>query len=349
MKKNVTIPELAKLTGVSIGTVDRALNNRSEINPETKKKILAAAAKYNYRPNRLSKALVHNRTIRIGMITLPAKSPFIKKLTAAAVAAADEKIDFGLSLSVHPLSTFDAQEEASKIKTLVDSGIDALAIAGVDSPVTKKAIAYAIKKNAKVVTFNSDVSDTERLCFVGQNLHQSGQVAGDLLCKYMGEQGEVFVLHGSKQISAHRERLKGFCSVVDSDFPDIKIVAIEEDLDDDKIAYEKTKQILASRPNISGIYVVAAGNKGAGKALKESGRSSSVKMVCNDFVPMTEEFLEEGIIDATILQDPETQGRLPIDILFNLLFDKIQPEKDYYPTTIDIITKYNYHGHKGCQ
>ena len=51
MTKGITACELAKICGVSQGTVDRALNNRAGISNATKKKILDAAARYGYLPN----------------------------------------------------------------------------------------------------------------------------------------------------------------------------------------------------------------------------------------------------------------------------------------------------------
>ena len=47
----ITTTQLARICGVSQGTVDRALHNRQGINPETRKQILAVAREYDYVPN----------------------------------------------------------------------------------------------------------------------------------------------------------------------------------------------------------------------------------------------------------------------------------------------------------
>ena len=64
-----TIKNIAQLSGVSIGTVDRALNNRGRINEETKRRVLEAAASIGYRPNRIASALGRSRRYRIASIT----------------------------------------------------------------------------------------------------------------------------------------------------------------------------------------------------------------------------------------------------------------------------------------
>ena len=53
MEKKVTLKQIAELAEVSIGTVDRALNNRGRINTETKDKILKIADELHYKPNLL--------------------------------------------------------------------------------------------------------------------------------------------------------------------------------------------------------------------------------------------------------------------------------------------------------
>lgn len=51
----ITTAELAKICSVSQGTVDRALNNRSGINAETKQKIINTAKQYGYRSSVVGK------------------------------------------------------------------------------------------------------------------------------------------------------------------------------------------------------------------------------------------------------------------------------------------------------
>ena len=52
-----TMQEIAKLAGVSRGTVDRVLNNRDGVNEETKKKVLEIAELMDYQPNKAGVAL----------------------------------------------------------------------------------------------------------------------------------------------------------------------------------------------------------------------------------------------------------------------------------------------------
>lgn len=55
--EQITIKEVAKLCGVGVSTVSRAINNHPDINPETKQKILDTIREYNYVPNNSARNL----------------------------------------------------------------------------------------------------------------------------------------------------------------------------------------------------------------------------------------------------------------------------------------------------
>lgn len=65
------IRDLARHLNVSIGTVSRALNGRSGVRPETRKRVLEAAAQLNYAPNQSGRNLRKGRTHAIAFLLQP--------------------------------------------------------------------------------------------------------------------------------------------------------------------------------------------------------------------------------------------------------------------------------------
>lgn len=63
-----TLADIARALGVSKMTVSRAINNHSEIRPETRARILDAAQRMNYRPNQFARALTTNRSYLLGVV-----------------------------------------------------------------------------------------------------------------------------------------------------------------------------------------------------------------------------------------------------------------------------------------
>lgn len=64
----ITMKQIAELCNVSVGTVDRALNNRPGISAKTKEKILRIAEQYEYRPDFVAQSLARGRTMSIGLV-----------------------------------------------------------------------------------------------------------------------------------------------------------------------------------------------------------------------------------------------------------------------------------------
>ncbi|NBD26788.1 LacI family DNA-binding transcriptional regulator [Paenibacillus glycinis] len=63
-----TIKDLARIAGVSVTTVSRALNGYDDVNEETRRKIKRVAEEMNYRPNVLARSLVTKKSRSIGVI-----------------------------------------------------------------------------------------------------------------------------------------------------------------------------------------------------------------------------------------------------------------------------------------
>ncbi len=71
----MTIKEFAKLAHVSQSTVSKALNDRPDVSPETKSKIIELAKKYNFVPNAFGKGLKKQVTENIGVIFCREQQP----------------------------------------------------------------------------------------------------------------------------------------------------------------------------------------------------------------------------------------------------------------------------------
>lgn len=64
----VDIRELARRSGVSLATVSRALNDRADVSPETRRRVLELAKELGYSPNHPARTLVRRRSNTIGLI-----------------------------------------------------------------------------------------------------------------------------------------------------------------------------------------------------------------------------------------------------------------------------------------
>ncbi len=88
-KKNPTIYDVAKRSGISISTISRVLNNPEKVNPETRAIVLDAIDKLGFVPKAEARARALSKTNRIGVITPFFTAPsFVQRLRGVASALA---------------------------------------------------------------------------------------------------------------------------------------------------------------------------------------------------------------------------------------------------------------------
>ncbi len=120
----MTIKKLAKICGVSEGTVDRALHNRPGIGESTRQRILETAKRENYVPNRVAQNLANGRTMTIGLVCFDLHNSLFAAL-AEAVETAAKKNGYFLTLV---LTGGELTKEMDGIQHLSEMKVDGMII-----------------------------------------------------------------------------------------------------------------------------------------------------------------------------------------------------------------------------
>ena len=89
--KRPTLRDVARLAGVSHQTVSRAINDKGEIDPDTRRRVLDAARELRYRPSRFARGLVRPDTTTVGLIVPDVVNPFFPELIAGVIDAAGKQ------------------------------------------------------------------------------------------------------------------------------------------------------------------------------------------------------------------------------------------------------------------
>lgn len=338
----VTLQEIAEAAGVSRGTVDRALNNRGRINAEVAMKIRRIADEMGYQPNRAGRALaMSKRSITIGVIVQAVDTPFMENVLEGAEDAKVEVERLGADVIIRKINDFDARKAVEMMYELKKEGCKGIALVPVDDERLKETINEFADENIPVITFNSDIEDSKRLCFVGQDTFQSGRVAAGLMADMLPVSGKVLVISGYPTSYGHKNRTKGFVQEFTALRDDIRVLDIQYDFDNDHMAEMITYGMLKEYEDLAGIYLAASGVQGVCRALEKLGIEGRVKVISNDLIVQNVQYLEEGKISFLIGQDGYRQGYEPIMKLFEKLFDGKEPEREFAYTEILIKTRYN--------
>lgn len=319
----MTIKEIAALAGTSRGTVDRVLNGRGNVKKELSDRILTIAKDHNYTPNQLARALINSRNhFVLGVVINSVGNPFFDDVLTGIYSRARYYASYGLEVIVEEIKGYDEKEQLSAIDRVVEKGVDALAIMPLEVP---EVINKLQSLKLPIVTFNTDIEQLDRLAFVGCDYVSSGRLSGDIAKLILSGGGKVGIIIGSFHMHGHNQRVEGMRESM-AENPNIEIVDIVENFDDDVISYKAVKQLIEQHdPDL--IYFGAAGVRGGVQAVIDSRKK--IYVITVDETKDTRDYLKDGIISATVTQQPIEQGVRTINILYNYLANKKVPGKKY--------------------
>jgi len=120
--RKVTIRDVAQEAGVSPQTVSRAINDKGEIRPQTRERILHIAERLGYRPNSVARSLATRHTQNIGLVVPDVSNPFFAGVARGIQDAADVA-----SYNVFLCNTDeDTERESRAIRSLEAQRVDGL-------------------------------------------------------------------------------------------------------------------------------------------------------------------------------------------------------------------------------
>lgn len=338
----VTIQQIADKTGVSRGTVDRALNNRGRINPEVADMVKRTAEEMGYVHKARKRQKNPGGKRKIGIVTQLSGSSFMLEVKRGILTGKKELEDLGIEVLVKENASVHEDEQLRAIDELVKEGIQGLALMPVDSEAIREKLNWLTnEKKIPVVTFNSDIVGTKRCCFVGMDNKLSGQTAAGLFGMMTRGVGKILVITGYFSSMLNNSRVDGFVEEIKKISPKLEIAGVQGSFNNTEEVRKIIENAMMSISGINGIFVVSGGQEGIVEAFKNLGVDQRPYVVIYDQTKKNEKLLKENVADFLIDQNGFEQGYRPQRILADLLLNENQPEKEFFYTGIDIKTKYN--------
>lgn len=197
----VTIRDVAKKAGVSVGLVSRYLNGRMTLPEETRGRIDAAVAALRYVPNALARRLTSGASETLGLVTTDIGYPFFAAIASAAEAEAERH---GYSLAIFN-SRNDEARELAVLDKLRDRQIDGLLF--LTNHISGPRLRDRINEDPRVILIDEDVSGAAVPRLFADN-HSGGRAAAEHLL----DKGHrhMAVVGGPRQMVSTEERLAGF-------------------------------------------------------------------------------------------------------------------------------------------
>lgn len=337
----VTMKSIAEAAGVSIGTVDRALNNRGRINDQTKEKILQIAKEMNYQRNDFARALRMRNGIRILAIYHTNPEDYSIHFTKGFDIAVSELTNYGLQFDVVRTGTLDPKDFLAVIDQIDIEQYDGLLI-NASGPEIDHFIAQAMDKGIAVATFNSDSPTSKRLFFCGEDHYQAGRICGELTAKLLGGKGTVSFFSGLSTVYALRKRTEGFLDLIAEEYPGIRIVNTFFHDDAPETKYLHAESLLHTSPLPDAIFCNSAtGALPICQILEQENFDKKPIVIGYDEGEELEAMLQKKICTALVFQKPKLQAANALRFLFKYLYCNELPSKNDCKIIPSIVFKEN--------
>jgi LacI family transcriptional regulator len=295
--------DVARESGLSLATVDRVLNGRPGVRPQTVQRVQEAVQRLAYRPDPAAVQLARPRPWRLAFVLPRGSNTFVAMLRSALDGLAPWLVEQRGRARVVETDVFSAAAAAQAISSL-HGQCDAAIVMAQDHPRVRAAIDELAAVGVCVITLVSDVPAQGRAHFVGIDNVAAGRTAGTLLMRFVGSrQGPVGIVLGARSLRDHAERLFGFQQVLAEEQSALQLLPTIEGLDRSDRTEPLVRKLLKRHPDLVGLYSIGAGNRGIHAALTAEGAAGRVVWVCHELTPHTRLALLEGTASAVINQD----------------------------------------------
>ena len=320
-----TIKDIARICGVAVSTVSRAINNHPDINEETKNQIMQAIKDNNYIPNNSARNLKRSESNTIAVLIKGISNPFYNNmLKVFEREIQDKKYSFLLHRVEEQEDEIDIAlllEKEKRLKGIVFLGGY---FSHSEDKLCKMKVPFILSTGGV-----SEQIDKESYSIVAVDDFVESYKMVDYLCK-LGHKRIAIISAPPDDESIGKTRLEGYMkALVDNQIPfDEKLVRYKKDDTMDtfsmKYGYEVTKELVSSNIDCTAIFAISDSMAvGSSKAIFELGKRVPEDYSISGYDGMDISFYYNPSI-TTIRQPVEEMAQETIRILFDIIDGKVR-------------------------
>lgn len=340
----IRIKDIARMAGVSVGTVDRVLHSRSGVSASSRVKVEEILQKLNYQPNMYASALASNKKYRfVSLLPSHNEGDYWTDVEHGMQQAVTRFSDFNVSLSAFYYDQYEAGAFTEAGMRILDEQPDGVILSPAIETETECFVVRLQKAGIPYVFIDSNIPRLSPLTFYGQHAQRSGYFAARMLRLLAQGQTEIVIFRqineghlGSNQ-QFHRE--EGFYEYMKEHCPELKMWELNLYAKQPGEDALRLDEFFAAHPDVKCGITFNSKAYLIGEYMLRHGRTD-FHLMGYDLLRRNVACLKAGTIDFLITQQPTMQGYNSIESLCNhLILRKKVKDCNYMP--INLITTEN--------
>jgi LacI family transcriptional regulator len=262
VRSRSTLRDVARLAGVSVATASKAINNREQVRPETRRRVLEAAERLAFSPNALARSLLAGRSGTVGLLT----SDLVGRFSLPILMGAEDAFGAGRMSVFLCDARGDAIRERHHVDALLARHVDGLIVVGSRTD-PRRSLGHDLP--VPVVYAYAPSDDPTDLSFVPDNVE-----AGAVAVRHLLAMGRRRIAHigGDPSYLAATDRVEGIASALAAAGVEPAVEPLYGEWTE-RWGLTAAHAIMASEPNIDALLCASDQiARGAMDALRELGR-----------------------------------------------------------------------------
>lgn len=286
-----------------------------------------------------SASAVPARQHSVALVAKSTETEFWLSVFAGAQAAAAE---YNLKLTVTgPDTEEDYESQNAMVEQAVADGAEALVFSAIDFSNNASAIDAAAAAGVKIVAIDSNVDSTAVSTYIGTDNYAAGRMAAQAALDRVEGELRVGIVNYDISSANGQEREQGAVDMF-AESGRARVVQVINTLAEAQHAQADTAAMLQQYPEIN---VLLAFNEptsvGAAEAVRQRGVSDTVSLVGFDSNVATIDGLQEGSVDALIVQNPYAMGYLGVESAWRLLTGQTAGMEEVVDTSTRTVDREN--------
>jgi ribose transport system substrate-binding protein len=280
----------------------------------------------------------------MAMVLKTLNNPFFVDMQRGAEEAA-KRLGVDLTVQAAERET-DVEKQMQIIENLVETGVNALAVAPSGSKEVVTAVAKANAARIPVVIVDDKVdaqaakdAGVHWEAYVGSDNVEGGRIAGRYLVQITNGTTNVALLEGIPGHQTGDARLKGFKEAIQAS-PGVKIVASQTANWERDQGFNVFQNMMQAHPDIDAVFacndMMALG---AVEAIRAAGKTGKIRVIGFDAIDDARKAIAAGTMDGSVAQFPSEMGRIAVENAVKLIHH--EPVQAETGTKLEMITKAN--------